>query len=146
MKSRAIQGSLFTRKWVSTTDFTCSCSDLLTGPSASCLQECVCVLVVRITECLRGCIVRCTEPVLFTELHHTRHFYQYYYCNRVHLDVTKCICTLCLCCCSLCVALSVSVSNIFFFRVWGKIMTSIICNNSFMYVLHIIILDVTIRQ
>ena len=60
-------------------------------------------------------------------------------CNRVKL----------LCCCTLYhlyVTLSVSVSSFFFCWVWGRIMMSFICNNSFTYVLRIIILDVTKRQ
>ena len=35
----------------------------------------VCVLVVRITTYLRGCIVRCTAPLLFRELCHTTNYY-----------------------------------------------------------------------
>ena len=61
----------------------------------------------------------------------------------VYLYVTECICTLCLCCCTLYVTLSVSVSSFFFCWVWGRIMTSFIYNNSFAYVLRIIILDVS---
>ena len=47
-----------------------------------CVCVCMCVLVARITECLRGCIVRYIQPVLFRELHHTRNLYYYYilYC------------------------------------------------------------------
>ena len=59
--------------------------------------------------------------------------------------VTECICTLCLCCCTLYVTLSsVSVSSFFFYCVWGRIMTSLI-NNSFTYVLRIIIWGTTER-
>ena len=41
--------------------------------------------------------------------------------------------------------LSVSVSSFFVLLVWWRIMMSFNCNNSFTYVLHVIILDVTIR-
>ena len=57
--------------------------------------------------------------------------------------VTECICTLCLCCCPLYITLSVSVSSFFLRWLWGRIMTSFICSNSFTYVLRIVILDVS---
>ena len=54
--------------------------------------------------------------------------------------VTECIYTLCVLLRSL--YLYVSVSSFFFFWMWGRIITSFICNNYFMCVLHIIILDI----
>ena len=54
-------------------------------------------------------------------------------CNRVHLHI---VCAVALSC------LYVSVSSFFFFWMWG-IITSFICNNSFTYVLRIIILDIS---
>ena len=38
---------------------------------------CVCVFIVNIIECLRGCIMRGNEPVLFRELRHTRNICYY---------------------------------------------------------------------
>lgn len=47
-----------------------------------CVTLCLCVLLVRVIECLKGCSVRRIEPVLFEEIHHTRnrYYYFYYYC------------------------------------------------------------------
>ena len=39
---------------------------------------CLHVFVLRITECLKGCIVKLVEPVLFQELCHTRTLYYYH--------------------------------------------------------------------
>ena len=43
--------------------------------------KCACMFAVRITECLRVYCnsVRHKEPVLFSELHHIRNLYYYYY-------------------------------------------------------------------
>ena len=50
---------------------------------------CLYVLVARIMECLRGCIVRCIEPELFMELHITRNLYYYYAWCHGTLDVLQ---------------------------------------------------------
>ena len=63
--------------------------------------------------------------------------------EMITIVVTQCICTLCLCCCTPHVTLSISVSRFLFCWVWRRIMMSFICNNSFTYVLRIIILEVS---
>ena len=50
---------------------------------------CVCALLVKIIECLRGCTVQHVEPVLLRELRHPRNDY-YLYCT-VHVFTLHCI-------------------------------------------------------
>ena len=71
-------------------------------------------------------VIRGLSSVVINSLHNSNHPLKI----EVNPPVTECICTLCLCCCTLYVTLSVSVSSFFFCWVWGRIMTSFICNKA----------------
>ena len=71
-------------------------------------------------------VIRGLSSVVINSLHNSNHPLKI----EINPLVTECICTLCLRCCTLYVTLSVSVSSFFFCWVWGRIMTSFICNTA----------------